>query len=103
MIVKIEISNQKICIRNGSNIQFFSINGAFNHLSELFLDDAALKVMVDTREPKIMVQRYVDKKISKVQLEYLVKIISERTERMAYIKILCKWLTENSIRWEKLQ
>lgn len=109
MTIKLQIArlyeSYRICITNGQTDprQFLSMTGAFDHISEIFLNDSSLRVQVDAKEPKIMVQRYVGKKISEVQLNYLIKIISDRTERRAYIKIMCNWLQENSIPWEKLK
>ncbi len=103
MILKVEIANQKVCIRDEAGSICSGMTNIFTKLSDIYAENPKLLVQVDAREPKIMVQRYVGKKISEVQLNYLIKIISDRTERRAHIKIMCQWLQENSIPWEKLK
>lgn len=102
MVLKVEVHAQSVSIWNGDAETRTTMAWAFQLISDKFIEDPTLKVQVVSVEPKIMVQRYIGKKISAIQINYLIKIIADRTERKAYIKILCNWLQHNSIRWEKI-
>lgn len=103
MILTIDIRAQNVYIGHGNNkAHCCGMAEAFNFISEKFAEDRDLRVKVASPDPKIMIRRYVDKKISAVQLNYLIKIIAERSERKAYINIMCQWLKENSIKWERI-
>lgn len=74
---------------------------AFGFIAEKFAENKDLKIRMASQDPKIMIKRYIDKRISETQINYLIKIIAERSERKAYINIMCQWLKENSIKWER--